>query len=293
MRDLILSCQIPFPNSDDCDTMLLPRAPTHAATKSSHMQEPLKPRPYRLGEVALDLAPLIGTFAGCAIYLGEDISSWRDVAAVTTFIAMILPVAGAAWMQFTTAGTLERISPREWRESLAMTELDARSYLISQLKPRVVVQSLPFVAGALSVCTLPLFFLLSGEPWPPNIADWIFVFSMFIFSLLSMQVCGWCVGVIGICSRLRRLCRPIRPDSFIVLTSFKWLFVTLATPALTLIAGLYFGANVMGGSWLEQFSEELVMAVYFITTSFLFDAAFLYGARRSCQNLLAEYFQFE
>lgn len=257
------------------------------------MQESIKPRPYSLSEVAWDLVPLIGTFLGCAIYWGEEVSRWRDAAAVTIFIAMILPVAGAAWMQFSTLRTLERISQREWREALAMTELDAKSYLISQLRPRVVVQSFPFVVGALGVFTLPIFPFLGGNSWPTRVSEWLLVFSIYIFSVLSMQVCGWCVGVIGICSRLRRLCRPSRPDTFIVLTSFKWLFVTVATPALTIMAGFYVAANVLAGNSFAPFSGEFVMAVYFIATGSLLNVVFIYGARRSWRKLLDEYFRFE
>jgi len=232
--------------------------------------EKLRVRPYRFWEVVWDCAPcpfilisFFDWFMNRSVTAGEHMVPQTATALVEH--AIISAFVGGIWMQFAANSTLRQVCGRDWRESLTLTEIDERAYLVSQLRPRIVVQGIIFLIGiALCLCAL-----VAGGIWLHYQSLMLERFSWSEFLLLlsllyvaaTSLVCGFSGGLLGGMSRIRKLCREGEGRAILFLTQLKWCAIMIVVFLL-----FFLGAFLIILSMFWQESESRGPIAIFIAT---------------------------
>lgn len=218
----------------------------------------MKARPYRFWEVVRDLAPCpIILFSAFDHFMNRSVTAGEHMAPqiATEFVGQVVVSAfvGGIWMQFAANSTLRQICGRNWRETLALTEIDERAYLFSQLRLRIVGHGIIFLLGiALCLCAL-----VAGAAWLHrqslilerfNWSELLLLLSL-VYVAVTTLICGFSGGLLGGMSRIRKLCREGEERAILLLTQLKWcvimmvVFLFLSVVAILIVAGMF---------WLES-----------------------------------------
>lgn len=269
----------------------------------------LKPRPLRLGEIIWDVSPFIVGFFLILLILKLNRAVWPPpdgIAAAFTPIsialAYVIPIGHACMMQLSGHEILRRITLLEWRESLYLSGIEARPYLLSQLKARAIFQSIPFGVGAVfSVLGAGFGIALLGEEKTP-LASFGFGAAI-IFGLFCLQFCALCAGHLGHLDRLRSLCPPNSSDIPLYFFSLKWIAIIGITPVANGLTGALLGElatgiaemqfGVMADSPSSMHVRAATIAVYSIVMCATISVFLYRRLRDSWKKAQEEFFAFE
>lgn len=205
------------------------------------LEPELKPRSLRFGEIAWDLMPLILIFGWLFIEASNPVIppvQSNLFIGIPMALAFSVSIANALWMQFSAFALIRRLTQLEWRESLYLSEIKARPYLVSQLGFRAKLQVIPFAVG-MFCCTLAAglgFQAGVEENWRDST---VILGTGLIYALLCMQFCGVCTGLLGHLNRIRLLCKPHASEVSLIFISAQWIAIILITPATLIIGGTF------------------------------------------------------
>lgn len=269
----------------------------------------LKTRPLRPGEIAWDLSPFIVGFFLILLILKLNRAVWpppEGIAAAFTPIsialAYVIPIGHACMMQLSGHEILRRITLLEWRESLYLSGIESRPYLVSQIKTRAIFQSIPFGVGAVfSVLGAAFGIALLGEEKQPLVA--LGFGAAIIYGLFCLQFCALCAAHLGHLDRLRSLCRPNSSEIPLYFFSLKWIAVIGLTPPVngaigallgefaTGIAEMQFGVTADSPSSMHVRSATI--AIYSLIMCTLISIVLYRRLRESWRKSQIEFYVFE
>jgi len=272
------------------------------------LEPELKPRPLRTREIVWDLFPTAAIIGWCVLVLIADEHSRpphtdaMDFAGGLMGIAFGLSVGSAIWMQLSNFKFIGHITRLEWRESLWLTDVKAREYLVSQFKSRAMIQAIPFAVGLLG-CALAValsFYDMTQEEWSQ--LEVIFGAGM-IYALISMQICGLCAGLMGRLNSIRSGCQPKTSELSRIFIIFKWIVIVLMTPFFIMLLGIFvagFVESFFVGSpddaddvILFTVSGTVAFGAYCLFACTLLNLFFYHRLKISWKKTQDEFFKFE
>lgn len=253
------------------------------------MQDTLKPRPLRLTEFLWDLVPVAGSVLFYAFVLSPQFSKFSFPLIAEFLLSALLPITATMWMLFSCGDLLARFSRREFREQLALTGTEAREFLVSVFRYRLISQRLPFILSGVALISFLSIGSTSAEPEPITPAEWFFV-SAFLVGFISLQISGYSLGVWALMTRLRRLCGSSESDTTL-LTSLHFLGILIVVPSL-IFAGLM-TISFMADSDLSEDQEMYYMGLYLHSASLLAGWFFVRAKQRSWRLTAEAFFKFE
>lgn len=272
------------------------------------LEPELKPRPLRTREIVWDLFPTSAIIGWCVLVLIVDEharpphTDANDFTFVFMLLAFSVPLVNAIWMQLSGASLIRRITQPEWRESIWLSELKSRPYLLSQLKARAIIQSIPFAVGMVC-CGLAVscsLYNMTQKEWRP--AE-IFFGTGLIYALGSMQICGLCAGYLGHFDRIRWCCEGHSSAHALTLASCKWIVIILMTPFVIMLLGAFtagFVEEFFVGSpddpdavILFNASGDVAFGAYCLFACTLLNLFFYHRLKISWKRTRDEFFKFE
>lgn len=230
-----------------------------------------------------DSAPLIAwLLSGAALLiLGYDSELFIFVYA----FPLVAPIVAASWMHFSFNSRLERISATDFRESLALTNLSPKTIIVGQLRPRIIRQTiLPVICFASLALLITIIVVMNQSFSFP-------VFLNFLYPILSLYFSAYCFGLLGVVSRLRRLCRPSSAPPILILRSLGWLALTWLILAMILVVGVRIAWDYMWSG--NDSSSVTLLEMYLPLSSTAANAFTFFALRRAWRKMQTEYFQFE
>lgn len=255
------------------------------------VDEKFKVRPYRLGEVAWDLTPVLAIPILFLALFGDLINDRFEWMVALLLLAFITPIGAPCWMHLSTGRTLRRIARTEWREAIYLSGTAAREYILSELRPRMIVQFIPIALG------IPLFGAFWWQAAKLDLGeDPLYSFEEELAGMATLYVtaslyfCGAGVGYWGLADRLRATCRNGGSGQREGLVLMKWLSVTLFTPMIIIAGTIYLTFSAL----VETDGDAMLYSSIYLVAVFSYLNWIVYrGTRRAWRKLSDKYFQFE
>lgn len=264
------------------------------------MEPELKPRAIRVGEVVWDLLPVVVVsgliLPGSNLAFAFGAGALQQILHSLIFLAFAISIGNAVWMQLSGFALIRRITQAEWRESLYLSEIRARPYLISQLKSRAKVQAIPLMIGLLCC----IFACGAGFHHFKGLSDSDFnkmlaiPYAGVLYALVALQFGGVCAGFLGHLERIQHLCKPRSGEASLVHISAKWIVVVFIVPAAIIALGLYVGYLMLtSGGFTSEISAFGILSGYLVAMSSAVSLLFYVRLKKAWIKTQEAFYQFE